>query len=301
VRADHPGPFDIGDRHLQPAYVPRAAANYAADAFHNPTPLPERLAKGSTASRALTQNLLVLIGSPNQPAVHQLFDFLCSFDSGNADLDRALADYRIMPIDIADPAAKPFVAGLGINWPKDGAFNLAAFDPAAGRLLAQTTEAEISANGKIDPALLLNFARLHSPVMPDAQQLFETALGHAKKDGKCVLLDESGAGCGWCIKLADYLSAHRATIDKAFVWVTLDRRFKHGTEILDRYRTSESGGVPWTAILDSDGKLLITSDSPTGNIGYPGGDGAGWWEKMLRSGTPKLSDADIQSLVDPLR
>lgn len=34
-------------------------------------------------------------------------------------------------------------------------------------------------------------------------------------------------------------------------------------------RFPENAGIPWMAILDADGKTLITSDGPKGNIGFP--------------------------------
>ena len=43
----------------------------------------------------------------------------------------------------------------------------------------------------------------------------------------------------------------------------------HGKEVMLRYRTKDSGGIPWYAILDSKGKELATADGPDGNIGYP--------------------------------
>ena len=30
-----------------------------------------------------------------------------------------------------------------------------------------------------------------------------------------------------------------------------------------------NAGIPWMVILDTDGKELISSDGPKGNIGYP--------------------------------
>ncbi|MBI4586811.1 MAG: hypothetical protein HY717_22580 [Planctomycetes bacterium] len=36
-----------------------------------------------------------------------------------------------------------------------------------------------------------------------------------------------------------------------------------------KVRFPENAGIPWMAILDADGKTLITSDGPKGNIGFP--------------------------------
>jgi hypothetical protein len=56
------------------------------------------------------------------------------------------------------------------------------------------------------------------------------------------------------------------------------------------------------AILDQNGKTLITSDDPkTGNIGYPG-EAAGrlHWERMLRATARHMTAGDIQALLNSL-
>ena len=40
-------------------------------------------------------------------------------------------------------------------------------------------------------------------------------------------------------------------------------------EVAGRLRDDQSAGIPWMSILDGDGKKLVTSDGPQGNIGYP--------------------------------
>ena len=84
-----------------------------------------------------------------------------------------------------------------------------------------------SGGGKPDRAKLIAFAKSHAPALPDAQALLDDALVRAKREGKRILLDESGAYCGWCVKLADYFGANRDLLEKDFVLLTLDRRFAH--------------------------------------------------------------------------
>ena len=43
---------------------------------------------------------------------------------------------------------------------------------------------------------------------------------------------------------------------------------KDGSELLNEQR-EESGGIPWFAILDGDGKQLVNSTGPDGNCGCP--------------------------------
>jgi hypothetical protein len=58
---------------------------------------------------------------------------------------------------------------------------------------------------------------------------------------------------------------------------------KRGKEVAGRLRDSQGGGIPWMAILDGEGKKLVTSDGPQGNIGYPGTPAEiAWFLEMLK-------------------
>jgi hypothetical protein len=66
-------------------------------------------------------------------------------------------------------------------------------------------------------------------------------------------------------------------MDRDFVVQKIDTdRMTRGKEIMEKYRTGESGrtgGIPWYVILDAKGIKLATSDLLPGqqkNIGYPG-------------------------------
>jgi hypothetical protein len=91
---------------------------------------------------------------------------------------------------------------------------------------------------------------------------------------KRVFLIFGAPGCGWCHRLSDWLAQPEvaAILDRDFVTVKIDiDRMTSGREIMATYRTkdSRSGGIPWYAILDTQGKSLATADGPNGNIGYP--------------------------------
>ena len=42
-----------------------------------------------------------------------------------------------------------------------------------------------------------------------------------------------------------------------------------GEDVFSELKKDRSGGMPWMVILDGDGKELITSVGPDGNIGCP--------------------------------
>jgi hypothetical protein len=45
-----------------------------------------------------------------------------------------------------------------------------------------------------------------------------------------------------------------------------------GKELLTRYTEGRQTGIPWFAFLDADGKVIATSETATGNIGFPQAD-----------------------------
>jgi hypothetical protein len=169
-----------------------------------------------------------------------------------------------------------------------------------GKLLAAVGEDQLQSGGTFDRTKVVAFAAAHAPVKPDARKLLDEALAQARREKKHVLLDESAPYCPPCVSLSKYLQRNRALISKDFVVVTLDRRFANGAEVMKRLRKDDVS-TPWTAVLDVDGKTLITSDGPGGNIGYPGdASGRTHWEKMLRTGAWRLTEAEVRGLLGQL-
>ncbi|MDA7928553.1 hypothetical protein N9B54_01215 [Mariniblastus sp.] len=46
-------------------------------------------------------------------------------------------------------------------------------------------------------------------------------------------------------------------------------KMEGGQAMFDEMKKGRSGGMPWMVILDGDGKELITSVGPEGNVGCP--------------------------------
>ena len=81
----------------------------------------------------------------------------------------------------------------------------------------------------------------------------------------------------------------------------LDARFVNFQRAFDWIDGYTDSGNPWMAILDSDGKSLVTSDGPQGNVGFPeSAQEASYFEWMLRATAQRLSDDEITTLIAPL-
>ena len=84
-------------------------------------------------------------------------------------------------------------------------------------------------------------------------------------------------------------------------------RMIHGKEVEDSMREVKSGGIPWTAFLDSTGKALVTSDAPKeggklANIGCPWEpEEIAWFMAMLRKVRNRITPEQLDRLEAVLR
>ncbi|HUE13936.1 MAG TPA: hypothetical protein VMR25_07225, partial [Planctomycetaceae bacterium] len=59
--------------------------------------------------------------------------------------------------------------------------------------------------------------------------------------------------------------------------------------------------IPFHAIFDASGTMLVDSNGPLGNIGCPSGfEGKKQLRKMLLQTRQNLTDAEIEQLVDSI-
>lgn len=105
----------------------------------------------------------------------------------------------------------------------------------------------------------------------DGEKALEAALARAKAEDKMVFLHFGAPWCGWCHRLEDFLARPEiaAVVGLDFVDLKIDEdRMTHAKEIEARYQ--KTGGIPWLAFLDGEGKAKATSTMPNGkNTGYP--------------------------------
>lgn len=79
-------------------------------------------------------------------------------------------------------------------------------------------------------------------------------------------------------------------------------RMTSGADLAKELRKGAGGGIPWLVILDADGKGLITSDAPKGNIGCPAQpEEIDWFLHMLRTTRQHTDDTDLAAIEVALR
>jgi beta-lactamase regulating signal transducer with metallopeptidase domain len=221
--------------------------------------------------------------------------------SGDDFVAAALADYAVIGIDTSDPhfAAenRAFFERLKVAYPAPDDAILAVID-VDGRLVSAATGKEVSDESTQSSRRLLEFLFRHAAPTPDAAKLLDEALAQAKREHKRVLVRQNAARCDLCESLSRYLDKHKSLIEKEFVCVKLDERYRNGRHTLNRVRDAWEGGLPWMAILDADGKPLITSDSPRGNIGFPESpQEISYFAWMLRATARNLTEEELQTLI----
>jgi hypothetical protein len=263
----HPSPPDgVAVVDVTPAGNAKAAAERIAKAFDQPGTLHARVTRALEDARPQCQRLLIVRAEPRSKTCRQLF--ACLEDDQSSP---ALADYALLPVRTEAASASDIRACLQ-SPPRPEATDrkpLLWVADSDGKLLATAGPDAVSKDGRIDRRRLVDFLKAYAPKLPDAEELLAASLARAVRDDKRVLLEESGAYCGWCVRLARFIEAHGDLLGRDYVPVTIDRRFGHGRQVMDRVRTRKDGSIPWLAILDAKGKVLVTSDGPKGNIGYP--------------------------------
>lgn len=121
-----------------------------------------------------------------------------------------------------------------------------------------------------------------------------------------ILVQISGPGCAPCVLLSRYLDREAELVSQDYVYLKLDTRMPGARAIYKRLRDGDQAGVPWMAILDASGAVLITSDrdpaeEASTNIGYPGSaTGIAHWRHMLETTRQRLSDRELATLIDHL-
>jgi hypothetical protein len=213
--------------------------------------------------------VMLIVGDPKSYAARGYVSFL-NDRSEPVKPYELLSDFEQLTVSAEDkPAMEVLQTKYGLKAEQLTPLSLVALDGNGGVLASMKLPNERIVNGDKLSVALREFTTAHALPRPDSKAILAAACDQARREGKCVLLEESGAYCGWCRVLSRFFDRHADIFDAHFVPVRMDRsRFANGEEVMKQYRATE-GGIPWCAILDADGKKLADWDTPDGNMGYP--------------------------------
>ncbi|MGE3818481.1 MAG: thioredoxin family protein [Isosphaeraceae bacterium] len=258
--------------------------------------------KAATAlARRDARRVLVMFGGDWCGWCHKLHGL---FASDSAIKDVLVNEYVLVMVDTEAPHAEELLARCrgdleGVGYPF-----LAVLD-GEGQVVTRQKTDPLEEGDHHDPAKVLAFLKTWAKPRADAAKVFADGLARASSEDKLVFLHFGAPTCGWCHKLDAFLAREDMApiFGRAFVDLKLDLDRMTGAEaILGRYKGDGSGGIPWFAFLDAQGKALIDSDGPKGNVGYPVlPEEIAHFVAMLRKAAPSLTPADVEKVEAALK
>ena len=185
------------------------------------------------------------------------------------------------------------------NWPTPGEGKVLAFAlDATGKELGRAQFDYKSADSHKQAA---EFIRKYAPEQVDAKKKWDEAFAKAKETDRKVWARISGRYCGPCFRLSRWLDDRKETLEKDYVFLKIGGRELHGAEVTERITRGEHHGIPFFAIFDPDGTMLIDSAGSLGNIGHPSGfEGKRHLRKMLMETRKNLTPEQIDDVVGTL-
>lgn len=217
-----------------------------------------------------------------------------------------LYEYVVVHIDAGQPAGKnlDLAKTYGADLQTHGFPYLTVLD-GDGKVIANQDTGSLKDGPKHDPAKVLAFLKKHVAEPVEAQAALDAALKDAKLSGRLVFVHFGAPWCVWCHRLEGWMARPEVAglLAKQFVDLKIDvDRMTGGQELVKKYRGEKDGGIPWFVFVDAEGKALVTSDGPEGNVGFPAADGEiAYFESMLAKSAGKLSKSEQQELIESLR
>jgi thioredoxin-related protein len=267
----------------------------------------EQLKVATALARRDARRVLVMFGFNGCGWCHKLHGL---FASDQEIHDLLAEEYVLAMVDIEAPNADSLLreskAALSPEEAKKvvGFPFLTVFDGNGKVVTAQRTE-PLEVGDHHDPAKVKAFLARWTAPKAVASKVFEEGLARASSEDKLVFLHFGAPSCGWCHKLDSFLAREDMApiISREYVDVKLDlSRMTGAEEILKRYASDRSGGIPWFVFLDPKGNAIVTSDGPKGNIGYPAApEEIDHFVTMLKKAARKLSPAQIDQIESVLK
>ena len=183
------------------------------------------------------------------------------------DGERAGAVYSYLPLVVEPAELETESAALGrYGWPVPEPGNIA--------LVALNGDQKTIATKRIEVRSLAptadDFLKQHKPATRDALATLTAARDEARKSGRRVWVVYGGPRCGPCFLLGRWMADHHSTLEKDFVIVkVMGGLDAHSDEVFKCIPYVEGAGIPWHAITEPDGTVVVTSHGPVGNIGFP--------------------------------
>jgi hypothetical protein len=242
----------------------------------------QRLSDRIRDARLAQLPVLVAVAGDSTQAVQTTLRTLLDFEGFGEVL-------RFLPVKVAAEEAQPeLFTRLKLRQPHAQEILLAVVDGSGRTVDARYLAAQDAARALEQGA---EFVKKHAPPARDAHKLLADAQQQARQTGRRLWIIEGETRCAPCFTLARWLDDHHAILDRDYVFVKLLSGIdEHVGDVLENLHQRKGGGIPWYAIIDPNGKILATSETRDGNIGFPDDrEGKSHLRKMLQQTARKLT------------
>ena len=219
------------------------------------------------------------------------------------DTDRhpRLLDYLVLWAgagEDAKPENKAFLKKHNWSLPGEKTVLAVALD-AEG---AELDRIELQANDASPSPRAVNLINRNALKKLDAIERYDAALAEAKRTRKRVWISISQTRCSPCFAFARWWDRNREKLEEGFVPLKIDDvRESNGAELVKKLIGDKQFGIPYHLIVESDGSLVVSSEGPLGNIGYPSSfEGISHLSTMLRTHSG-LTQAEVKAIANDVK
>lgn len=264
------------------------------------------VAKRLTLAKRVKDRVLVLFGGNSWSRLTAFDEMLHSKPDTLLKLvdPQDIFAYQTVLADATSPQNRALAAEYGLKLDDRQSPALAILD-ADGRVLSTQDMAAFEKDGRYDADQFEAFLRQWEAPREDAEKVLQAALERAGKEQKKLWVVVSGAYCGTCYLLTDWLEHWQEVLGQDYLLVIINwGRMTHAEEAMARvkYPRDDRVGIPWFTILSPSGETLATSMGPKVNLGFPTEpEEIEQFRTILQKTATKITAEQVETLIADLR